>query len=160
MRKSLILFLGTVFLLPLLLTGCGKTITEKAIEKSTGGDVDIKNDKVKIENDLGTWETGKDVSLPDNWPEDVYVPDGNIVTVSNTDFGQGVTVEVDGSVVDLEETYKNKIEEQGWNVNMSFALEDNAMLGAEKDQRTLSVNIADNEGQTTIIISVNKKISN
>ncbi|MBW2991078.1 hypothetical protein KY348_05240 [Candidatus Woesearchaeota archaeon] len=63
MKKSyLVICIGLLVVL-ILLTGCGKKVVEKGIEKEMGGeaDVDIGKDKVTVETEEGTVEvTGTD----------------------------------------------------------------------------------------------------
>jgi hypothetical protein len=162
MKRNSILWLVMILTFSLLLTGCGKSTTdlaaEKTIENAFGGDVDVDGDSVTIENDQGTWQAGEGSSLPKDWPDDVYVPEGKIITSSDNNFGKGVSLEVDKTVSELEEEYTNKIKEQGWDVNMSFSVENSVMIGAEKDNKSLSVSIGEEEGKTMIVITLNDKL--
>jgi hypothetical protein len=61
------------------LTGCGSdTLTEKAIEKSTGDKVDIdsKNGEYKVKTEDGEFTTSQ--KLPDNFPKDIPLVEGTI----------------------------------------------------------------------------------
>ncbi|TWG92296.1 hypothetical protein L615_006600000030 [Nocardioides sp. J9] len=81
--------------LPLALSACGEAaeqITERAIEKAAedagGADVDIDADsgEVKVESSDGSFSygTGK---LPEGFPEEVPVTDGEIVSGASTTSG-------------------------------------------------------------------------
>jgi len=159
MKRSSILFFGVVLLLPLLLTGCGKTAAEltaeKIIENNLGGnaDVNIKGDSVNIETDQGNWQAGQGASLPDNWPADIYVPEGNIITAINTGLNQGITVVVDKSVAELKDEYKEQMAGLGWNSTTEFSIDNSVILGAEKDGRLLSISIVSEDNQSTMVIT-------
>src|SRR3989339_449967 len=51
-----------------------ENVIEKAIEDSMGGntEVDLNEGNINIETENGTMQAGQDVSLPDNFPSDVY----------------------------------------------------------------------------------------
>lgn len=163
MKKKTILFLMPVLALALLLTGCGKNAselaTEKIIENNLGGkaDVNIENDSVKIETDQGNWQAGEGSSLPESWPDDVYVPDGKIVIASDTGFSKGVTIELDKGVTDLRDEYKEKITEEAWEITMELNVEGSVMLGAKKDNRNLSVSISNEDDKTTMTITFSEQ---
>lgn len=163
MNKKTILFLIPLLLLTLVLTGCGKSaserVAEKALENAWGGnaDVDVDSGSVDIETDQGHWQTGEGSTLPENWPEDIYVPDGKIITSTDTGFSQGVTLELDKGVTDLRDEYKSKIIEEGWDINTELNIEGSTMLGANKDNRNLSVSISSEDGTTTMIITFSQQ---
>lgn len=164
MKKSLILSLVMLFGISLLVSGCGKTVNEKlaenSLENALGGDanVDLNDGSVNIETDQGTWQVGENAELPADWPADVYVPAGKIITSSNTDFNQGVTIEVDKSVSEMEEEYATKIKDEGWDITMSLSMENNVMMGAEKGDKTLNITLSEEEGKTTMVIILADKL--
>ena len=150
-------------LLAVTVSGCGKkTVTEKAMEKafedSMGGEanIDVDGDTVKIETEDGTLQVGTS-ELPENWPEDIYIAEGKITSASShTDGIFNVSIEASESVSDMQTKYKEELEKNGWTINMTFALDDNVLLGAEKDDRSVSITIGIDEGKTLIIIGTSK----
>ncbi|MBT6691611.1 hypothetical protein HOB10_04740 [Candidatus Parcubacteria bacterium] len=151
-------------LLSLTLSACGKkTATEKSMEKqienSMGGnaDVDLDDDSVKIKTDEGTMQVGAGTELPEDWPDDIYIAEGAITSASSHENGIfNVSIESTKSVTELQEEYENKLEEEGWNTTMSFVIENNVMLGAEKDDRSVSITIGEDNGKTLIVIGTSK----
>ncbi|PLX25641.1 hypothetical protein C0580_02010 [Candidatus Parcubacteria bacterium] len=159
MKKKLGLFLVLLLGVSVLTTGCGKSANEKAAEKSleasmgANADVNIEGDNVNIKTDDGTWSAGENISLPEGWPEDVYVTEGNILAAASNSLGNSLTIVSEKSVAELKKEYQEKVSENGWEINMSFDTEGNVLYGAEKDDRSLSVTIStDDEGQTTVMI--------
>lgn len=159
MKNKFLLFLALFLSISLLTTGCGKTVSEKAAEKSLensfgqDADVDIDDDTVTVETDAGTWQAGEDVSLPNNWPDDIYVADGQITSATANDNGFGLTIMSDQSVSNIKTKYQQELADAGWNINMTMDMGEGAILGADKEDRTLSISIGnDDDEQTTIVI--------
>ena len=164
MKKQFFLLMILVVSVSFVATGCGKTVEEKAAEKSIenalGGDVDadVSDGSVKLETDQGTWQAGEDSQLPDSWSDDVYVPDGKIIGSSDTEVGgKSVTVEAEDSIADLKTKYQSELTDNGWNITMSLDMGAGVMIGAEKDERALSINISDEDGQVTVLVIENVK---
>lgn len=145
-------------------SGCGKTVGEKAAEKSleqaTGGkaNVDISDDKVSVETEAGSWQAGENISLPSDWPDDIHVADGKVTASSVNDFGHSLTVMSDKSPSDLKKEYQEKLEEDSWDITMTMDMGGNVLLGAEKDERSLSISIGtEDDGKTSLVIVEGKK---
>lgn len=164
MRKKSIYLLVLLLGISVLVTGCGKSASEKAAEKSleasmgANADVNIQGGDVDIKTDDGVWSAGENISLPESWPDDVYVTEGNILAATSNNLGNSLTIVSEKSVADLKKEYQEKISENGWEINMSFDTDGNVLYGAEKDDRSLSVTIStDEEGQTTVMIIESQK---
>lgn len=115
----------------LALTGCGQAaenIAERTLEEAAeaGGatgdvDVDIDTDggEVSIDTDDGSVTVGGD-GLPQTWPDDVPVTDGEIVAATSTTSGaeiiSTVTVVTEEGVADVATTVKSDITEAGFSV--------------------------------------------
>jgi len=163
MTRKLFFLSALLLVVSLTISGCGKTVgeqvAEKSLEASVGGeaDVDIKDDKVTIETEEGVWQAGEDITLPSDWPDDIHVAEGKIAASSVNDLGHSLTLLSDKSVADLKKEYQDQLADDGWEINMSFDMDNNVLLGAEKDGRTLSVSLGIDDGKTAIVIVEGKK---
>ena len=162
-----IVLTGFVF----MLAGCGlgqktaentaENMAENAIEKETGGnaDVDIEKDKVDIKTEDGSMQAGEDVSLPADFPKDVYVFEGKIKTViqSNETAGFSVSIETDKAVESIKSIYEEKLKADGWKITGSMVIGDSITVVGEKDNRTVSIMAGKGEKENTIVINVANK---
>jgi len=164
-KKMKNFFLITLcLLLTMSISACGKkTITEKAIEKtieeSMGGqaNVNLDDESVTIETEEGMMQVGSNTELPADWPEDIYIIDGNITSASSHANGIfNVSIETDQSTSDVQAKYEEELKKAGWTMTMTFVVEGNVMLGAKKDDRSVSITIGDDEGKTSIVIGTSK----
>lgn len=144
LRRALVAPLVLVALASM--TGCGsddvaENRAEDAIEDASGGDadVDIDGDEVEITTSEGTVTMGKG-ELPDGFPDDIPVIDGEIVSAMGAaDQGFVVALTVDDPEAAFEEAVA-ELEGAG------FAEEDGGdMLGATVAQMT--------RGEQTVILS-------
>jgi len=143
--------------------GCTKKAAENkaenAIEDATGGsaDVDVDNNTIKVETDEGTMEIGENVSLPSDFPSDVYVADGDILAASKTaDNAYSATVETSKSVSEMQTKYETEFADEGWDVNTTLAFAGMVTLGGEKGNRMVTVSISESEGKTLVIVTTAK----
>jgi len=109
MRRSLAALSTLALLSTVLLTACGtddlvEGVAERAVENAAeqdGVDVDIDSEdgSVKVETDQGTFSSGGD--LPDDFPDDVPLLDGEVLQAASADNGGApsyvVTLRVDAS---------------------------------------------------------------
>lgn len=164
MRKYFILTLSLLMVTGLLTTGCGqKTLTEKTIEKSMekslGGnaDVDIDNNSLKMETDEGIIQVGENSELPADWPDDIYVTSGEITSsASHQDGTFNVSLTTNKSVSEVKTKYENELVSADWNITMTMSIDNSVIMGAEKDDRTLSISIAEDDGKTTVVIGTSQ----
>ncbi|MFH1946761.1 MAG: hypothetical protein ABIJ23_01225 [Candidatus Magasanikbacteria bacterium] len=164
MDKKLILLTITIISL-VVVSGCGqKSLTEKQIEKAMedqmGQDVNVDLDSgaVKIETADGvSLETGEDVSLPTDFPTDVYVVDGQVISVMKNVMGADyqVTIKTDKSVPEVKDLYEEKLVDDSWEIGQSFAMADVVMLSASKDDRTVSISVSDDEDSDGVLVIIN-----
>lgn len=153
----------------MVLTGCGKTITqqttekalENAIEKQSGGQakVDINKDSYKVESKDGNIEVGQNVKLPADFPKDVYVIDGNIISAFSEPTKENFTVsiEINKSLSEAAEIYQEKLKADGWVVTGNMSFGDTTSVITEKNGRTATVMISKSNDKTTVVISTGKK---
>ncbi len=161
MKKLFILAVAVV----LVTTGCGmKTAVEKNIEKqleeSTGQAVnlDIEGGKTTLEVGEGmTIEAGEGVSLPDNFPNDVYVIEGKIISAMENivQGGQSVVIVTEKSIIEARALYEEKLKEADWSITFSSMTGDMAMMSAQKGDRIVSLSISkDEDNQTNVVLTV------
>lgn len=171
MKKTLNNQISFVFLsliLVITLTACGKSVSErisektmeKALENSTGGqaDVDINDGNTKVKTDEGTVEVGENVSLPVNFPKDLYVPEGKILSAVSTAENEGysVMVDTDKTMEELFSTYQTKFIENGWKITSTMNLGEMASVVAEKGGFTSAVTITKNDENVSVILTSGK----
>jgi hypothetical protein len=140
--------------------GCAKkaseSLTENIIEGSTGNDVDVDLDDetVRINVNGGSMQVGENVSLPDDFPSDIHVADGDLKSALKTaENAFSVTIETGKSVSDVKSEYETKLADGGWDVNTTLAFEGMVTMGGEKDNRMVTVSISESDGKTMIIVT-------
>lgn len=165
MKKYLTLALCLVLVVIMFaVVGCGKKtaekVAEKALEKVTNSqvDVDVDNNTVKINTNQGTFESGDKVSLPAGFPSDVFVIDGTIKTATKMAQNEYYTVSIETtkSVTAADAEYQQELKKDGWEITATFSIGGGSSITAQKDDRTLSVTINDNEGKTLVVIGTSK----
>jgi hypothetical protein len=165
-------FLGLLLFLPIftfILSGCGKTVSEmagekaaeKIIEDRTGGKakVDVDNGNVKIETKEGSFETGKNIKLPADFPSDIYIIEDNLTSAmsNQADGGFTISLETAKSLEEVSSVYQEKLKAEGWNITGTMNYGDSSSVIAEKDNRVVSVFSSKNSGKTAVMIGVGKK---
>ena len=168
-KKIKFYFLFSVaVVLSLSLAGCGKSVSQKAsektaekiIEKQTGGkaDVDINKGNVKVETKEGKMEAGENVKLPSDFPKDIYVIDGTIKAAISDQArdSQTISIETDKSMDEVSSLYQEKLKSDGWKITGTMAYGDVSTVVAEKDNRTASVVISKGDNKTTVTLSTGK----
>lgn len=167
--KKVYFLLPVLSLMILTLTGCGKSLSRKAsetaaekiIEAQSGGkaNVDFNGNNVKVETEQGKFEAGENVKLPSNFPDDVYIIDGNIKAVisDQSSQGQSISIEINKSAEEASAIYQEKLASAGWKIIGTMNFGGGATVIAEKDNRTVSVTINTSDDKTIVTISVAKK---
>jgi hypothetical protein len=159
--KKLFLSLAIVAAMALVLSGCGKTtaekITEKAIEKATNGQasVDYSTNTVTINTNTGSYQAGEHVTLPSDFPSDIYVIDGTLTSSSTDAPTKTFTISIDTtkSFNDAKTLYAQKIVDDGWTVSSTINYENTAGFIASKSNRNLTVSINNSSDKITVVIS-------
>jgi hypothetical protein len=164
-----ILFTIMALCLPLVLTACqspsqkasekaSEKLAETAIEKSTGGkaNVDISGKNVSVDTKEGSMQTGENISLPADFPSDVYVYEGSIKTAitSNDPKGYTVSIETDKPLADIKAAYEQKIVADGWEKTGTMDFGETASVMGKKGNRNLSVMISKGSDKTAIVLTV------
>lgn len=168
MRKHtlLIILLATVTLLTLVGAGCGKkaaddaaeTAAENAIENATNGqaDVDLGTNSIKVNTSNSSFQVGSNVTLPANFPEDVYVVDGTLtsaITGAETSSFT-LTIKTTKSVSEVQSLYKQQLAAEGWSLPVDVTYADSAAVGGQKGNRSVSVTIANDTQNGGTVVGV------
>lgn len=158
--------------LALVLSACGKseekaaeTLAEEALEANSGQDVDVDiaddGQTVTIETEQGTLKqsSGDNVALPDNFPTDVTLPaDYKVMSVMTMGPVTSVVMEVPEAPSSVFGDFKSGQAAQGWKETLSMQGSDGSMLGFEKGDRSLLVNLGKSEaGGTMLSLSLQSK---
>ncbi|MDZ7798663.1 MAG: hypothetical protein U5L76_03535 [Patescibacteria group bacterium] len=167
MKKTIVLSLVLILAGSLVLTGCGEEkvaeeLTEKAIEDSTNGSagVDVENDSVTVNTNGSSFSAGESVSLPSGFPSDVHVIDGTVKAATTITEGEvySVSVQTDTSVSDVADEYQEELANDGWDINMSLDIEGISSMTAEKDNRTVTVSIGEDEDEGKTLVTIGTSI--
>lgn len=163
-----IMLLAALLMVLVATTGCEKAAekaAEKAIEGATGVDIDADDDSVTIEGEDGeTVEIqGDSGEVPDGFPDDVPVYDGDIQTTSKVSTGEGtayyVELTTDDGASDVHDWYKSEFESEGWAIQMDTTSTQNGafsgLLMAEKDGAQVSMTLEESDGVTGVFMTVN-----
>ncbi|MFA6105236.1 MAG: hypothetical protein WC725_01385 [Patescibacteria group bacterium] len=158
-KQAVILLISSFTLLGL---GCGKTASEKLIERQTGGQVKVneKNGNVKVDIGAGgTFESGVDVKLPDDFPKDIYVIEGKITAaiVDGSKKNYSISVDSTKGIEEISTLYQQKFKADGWKITGTMNFGDSSSVVAEKNGDTVSILIGKNGDKNSVVISVNKK---
>jgi len=156
-----VVVLATAVALAFTVTGCG-AIAEKAVEDTTG--VDVEDDSVTItgpDDEQTTVTSGTD-SLPEDFPEDFPVPDGDITSSSTITSGDTtefyVTIDVDEEPKQAYDSLKSALEDDGYSITSDMFITDaegdRGILGFEKgdQQGTAVVGKGENGGKATVTL--------
>ena len=167
--KKSIAILGIILSSSLILSGCGQKIAElgaekaaeRALENSLGGkaNVDINGKTMEINTENGSIKSGENISLPGEFPGDVYIIDGRVITYVDNMPGQkyAVSIVTTKSIADAGNIYETKLKEAGWKITASMRAEGTVVLGAKKDDRNLSIIIgASDKGESMVTLGETK----
>jgi hypothetical protein len=160
--------------LALVLSACGnsedkaaETLAEKALEANSGQDVDVDIDSdgdsqtVTIQTEEGTIKqsSGENVALPEDFPTDVALPaDYKVMSVMTMGPVMSVVMEVPEAPSSVFSEIKSGQATQGWKETLSMQGADGSMLGFEKGDRSLLVNLGKSEaGGTMLSLSLQSK---
>ena len=143
--------------------GCSKkaaeNAAERAFERATNGqaDVDIGTNSITINTNAGSFQAGGNVTLPDGFPSDVYVVDGTLTSATTSASNSGFTLsaETTKSVNEVKALYEEQLKNEGWTISLTMSYENSASVGAQKDNRTTTVSIAQQEenGKTLVVLT-------
>ena len=146
-RKSVAL-LSSAFLLGLL-AGCGNP---DGIDVNSDGSMDVETEEGSAR--IGTQ------SMPADWPEDVPSYPGATVSYSASmnpqtgKPGMAVVLASTDAIAKVAAYYKTELASRGWTVDTAMEATGTSIFSAKKDDRTISLLIAEADGQTTITMAI------
>jgi hypothetical protein len=156
MKKVTCIVLGML----LLVAGCGKKaeekITEKAIERATGGKakVDLSKNTVKVETENGSITAGVSAKIPEGFPSDIFIfkPSDMIGSMEGAGTGYSIAMKTSKDVATVAEAYKKAMIGNGWKQKAAMDMGTQSMLVYEKDKRAANIVISQKNKETSIAI--------
>lgn len=143
------------------LTACGQaaeSIVENAAGAAAGGDVDIEDGQVTVQDSEGNnFAAGDNVDLPDSWPSAVPVPDGgtliSVMTSADSTTANAIWT-VEASQDDAGKAYGDQLTGAGFTADSTQAVA--GMVGGQYTGNDLKVNVVvlDADGKTSIMVNV------
>jgi hypothetical protein len=138
-------------------------VVENVMERAANGkaDIDIKDDGVmEVKTDKGTFSTGKE--MPKEWPEDAPVYPGAKVQYSATtdqdgQSGHAVVLMTSDKADKVSAYYTEQFRTLGWTMTTAAQSAGGTMMVATKDDRGMSVMIAETDAGTTVTLGVGTK---
>lgn len=164
---AIVLVTAALLSTALLLTGCAKSpeerVAEAAIERASGGEVDVERDgnEVTIKTDDGemTMSAGEALPLPADFPRDVYLPRSyKVASVMDMGPMKAINLTTDAKVSALFAEAGPAMQAQGWTQKMAIQqAAGHAMLSFEKDKRSASLSFTESrsvDGQTVVSLQL------
>ena len=146
-----------------LFTACqkpGEPSPDTVAERMAGHDVDVSQGKDRVtikarDAQLQIAREGEALSMPKDFPADVFVPAGLVVRNSMA-VPRMLTVsgEVPGSVADVFEQARAAMQQQGWHEKRVQQRPTMQMLSLEKDGREAVINVMEREGAVQVSYSL------
>lgn len=139
----------------------GRKVVENVMERAADGraDVDMNDDgTMTITTKDGEFQTGN--SVPEEWPSDIAVYAGASITYSaktnplENKAGMALVLLTDDTAADVKTFYETTLKANGWRITNTMQGGGTVIMTAEKDDRKLSLAIAESDGQTGITIGV------
>ena len=105
-------------------------------------------------------DTGIDLQLPADFPDDILLPDEYaVVSVTTMGPSRSVVLRSDESMATLYERFRAAQAERGWDETVSVLGVEGAMLGFRKDARGVVANFRpDMEGRTLVSLSLQPQV--
>ncbi len=142
------------------LAGCGSVgdaVAERAIEEgleqASIGDVEVDLDDgggVSVESSEGSFQIGDDAEVPDGFPDDVPLPDGDVMVAMSFDddsgTGYNVTLESPQDVVAVADLIESGLADSGYELTGTGEM-------ANGDDLTRTVQFEDEEWAGNIVVS-------
>lgn len=160
MNKKLLVLSIVLSISVLGLSGCVKSISdrfsEKIIEESTGGqaNVNTQDGTVQVNVDGTSIQAGENITLPANFPTDIYRPEGKLLSSMTNEQSFTISIEVKEAPQEIYAAYQQKLKADGWKVVTSGDFGDMKTVNAEKDNRVFSMIVSKAEdSQTTVVLS-------
>ncbi len=146
-------------------------IAEKIIENATGNKVDLNVDKdgdkgsITIKGDNGEEITisSNGNEIPDNFPSDIYLVKGEIVSVGTINSGEGdiitIVVTVEEESTEISKIILKEMKAKGWKNEMNMTSGDGGMQMYSKDDNSLTITMGKDNDKTQVsyMVTVSKK---
>ena len=146
-------------------------ISEKIIENLTGNKVDIDVDKDGEKGNITIkGEDGKEVTIssegkeiPDNFPSDIYLIEGEVVSVITSTGGEGGIITLvkstDASVKDVGSKISEEMQNEGWKSEMNMTTGEGGMQIYTKGDNSVTVTLGKENDKTQVsyMVTVSKK---
>lgn len=142
----------------LTLAACGSVAeeaAEQAIEESLGGgNVEVEDDGLKITDDEGNEiATGSQASLPEEWPDEIPVPEGDLISSTASPNAVSITVQSDGDADAIFTDLKSQVEAAGFSAEFTSQNEDVQAASLTRGEEIVSITVIDDEDGVTIQMS-------
>jgi hypothetical protein len=152
-----------------LLAGCGsaadkatEALAEQARQAADGdtatGPAQPGTQEIRFQTEEGTLlhVQGEHVALPDDFPADIGLPEGyTLVSVMTMGATQSLVLQSKQGLPSLFEHFQTGQASRGWTETLSMQGTGGWMLGFEKENRGLLVNLSsDVDGRTVVSLSV------
>lgn len=149
----------------LILSGCGNKNNKQTIGYDIAGKtkakVDIRGNNIKLESGSAKFQGGDKTTLPTNFPNDVYVIDGELQGVYQDTSVNGfvLTVKTDKTIEEIKKIYQEKLATNNWKILSDFSQTDVLNISAQKDDRNLTISAGkDGNQEMTVTIIIGKKM--
>lgn len=131
-----------------LISGCGKEIekkaVEKAIEKASGDQID----ELSIGGE-------REARIPTGFPEDVYIFTPSTIEVAlKVPQGFSVSLLVEDRADAVAEKYRTEMAAQGWTERTTMDLGEVISMSFAKDSRVTNVAVAGDNGDSRVSVTV------
>lgn len=151
-----------------VLAACGKSaeerIAETAISAASGKKVEVERDgeQVTLKTEEGEMKIagGESLRLPDDFPDDVYLPrDYQVRSMLEVSGTRVLSLSTEGKTAELFAEARDAMQASGWKQTMAMQHDaENAMLAFEKDARNTVVSInGDGKGQVQIGLQLRER---
>jgi len=140
---------------------CAQNALEEAIEAETGGEVDLDADSGTVtlrgeDGDEFTFSGNEDgIELPGDFPSAIPIyPDAQAIQYAKIGDAVQAGFQIDATVADVRDWYVEQLEAQDWVIQMNAITPDGGLMMATLEEETLSVMLATEDDQTTIMITL------
>lgn len=152
--------------LTMVLVACGKkpeeAAAEAAIKAATGADATVRHDgdatttSIKTKDGELNIQSGEGLSLPADFPTDVYLPAGyQVKNVMNMGPMHSLVVDIPGQAPAVSKEITGKMEAGGWKTAMSMQSGQGSMLSftRDSDKRTATYTMSPGQdGKLTLSV--------
>lgn len=150
------------------LAGCQKTqeaMADSTTARAGGVQLQAAHDgggiPLRDEHGAAALRSGDALPLPENFPDDVFLPDNyRINSVMNMGGTQVISLQAPGQVSGLFGAARDAMDRQGWTQQMSMQNStDTALLTYEKDKRAAVLSFNSDRSRQAVIMSLQLRSS-